>query len=67
MPRNRWRVTAEKFRSANRQTAARDADLVASQSQMVIIEKAPERVFSADEPRETRHHGSGQGTDCRAP
>jgi hypothetical protein len=38
--RNRWRVTAERFRSADRQTAARDPDLVAAQSQMVIIEKA---------------------------
>ena len=49
VPRNRWRVTAEKFRSADRQTAARDADLVAAQSQMVIIEKALERAFPEDE------------------
>lgn len=45
--RNRWRVTAEKFRSADRPTAARDPDLAAAQSHMVIIEKAIERVFSA--------------------
>ena len=47
--RNRWRVTAERFRSADRQTAARDPDLVAAQSQMVIIEKALERAFPEDE------------------
>ena len=49
VPRNRWRVTAEKFRAADRQTAARDPDLVAAQSQMVIIEKALERAFPKDE------------------
>ena len=54
VPRNRWRVTAEKFRSADRQTAARDPDLVAAQSQMVIIEKALERAFPEDEHR--RHN-----------
>ena len=47
--RNRWRVTAEKFRSADRQAAARDPDLVAAQSQMVIIEKALQRAFPKDE------------------
>jgi len=45
VPRNRWRVTAEKFRTADRQTVARDPTLVAAQSQMVLIEKALERVF----------------------
>jgi hypothetical protein len=49
VPRNRWRVTAEKFRATDRQTAARDLDLVAAQSQMVIIEKTLERAFPADE------------------
>jgi hypothetical protein len=49
VPRNRWRVTAEKFRAADRPTAARDTDLVAAQSQMVIIEKALERVFPGDD------------------
>ena len=48
VPRNRWRVTAEKFRTADRQTVARDPDLVAAQSQMVLIEKALERVFPKD-------------------
>jgi hypothetical protein len=48
-PRNRWRVTAKTFRSADRQAAARDPDLIAAQSQMVIIEKALERVFPADD------------------
>lgn len=47
MPRNRWQVTAEKFRAADRQTAAREPDLVTAQSQMVIIEKA----WSARFPR----------------
>lgn len=47
--RNRWRVTAEKFRSANGQTAAREPDLVAAQSQMVIIEKALERALPAND------------------
>jgi hypothetical protein len=49
VPRNRWRVTAEKFRSADRKTAARDLDLVAARSQMVMIEKALERAFPEDE------------------
>ena len=49
VPRNRWRVTAEKFRSADRKTAAHDLDLVAAQSQMVIIEKALERAFPEQE------------------
>ncbi|WP_027582197.1 LPD7 domain-containing protein [Bradyrhizobium sp. Ai1a-2] len=49
VPRNRWRVTAEKFRSIDRDAAARDPDLVAAQSQMVLIEKALERVFPNDE------------------
>ena len=48
VPRNRWQVTAEKFRTADRQTVARDPDLVAAQSQMVLIEKALERVFPKD-------------------
>ena len=49
VPRNRWRVTAEKFRTADRQTAARDPDLVAAQSQMVVIEKALERALPAND------------------
>jgi hypothetical protein len=49
VPRNRWRMTASKFRTADRQTAARDPDLIAAQSQMVIIEKALERAFPKDE------------------
>lgn len=49
VPRNRWRMTAEKFRSADRKTAARDPDLVAAQSQMFVIEKAIERIFPADD------------------
>jgi len=49
VPRNSWRVTAEKFRSVGRQAAAGDADLVAAQSQMVIIERALERAFPEDE------------------
>ena len=53
VPRNRWQVTAEKFRSADRQTAARDPDLVAAESQMIIIEKTLERAFPKDEL--TRH------------
>jgi hypothetical protein len=48
VPRNRWQVTAEKFRTADRQTVARDPDLVAAQSQMVLIEKALERAFPKD-------------------
>jgi hypothetical protein len=49
VPRNRWQVTAENFRSADRQTAARDPDLVAAESQMIIIEKMLERAFPKDE------------------
>ena len=45
VPRNRWRVTAEKFRLADRQTAARDPDLVAAQSQMATIERALEHAL----------------------
>ncbi|WP_166308904.1 LPD7 domain-containing protein [Bradyrhizobium sp. 2S1] len=49
VPRNRWRVTAERFRAADRQTAARDPDLVAAQSQIVALEKLLERAFPKDE------------------
>lgn len=49
VPRNRWRVTAEKFRAADRRAVARDPDLVAAQSQMVNIEKVLERAFPTDE------------------
>ena len=49
VPRNRWRVMAETFRTVDRQTAARDPDLVAAQSQMIIIEKALERAFPRDQ------------------
>jgi hypothetical protein len=49
VPRNRWRVTAAKFREADRQTAARDPDLAAAQSQMVIVEKAFARAFPEHE------------------
>ncbi|UGX89593.1 hypothetical protein G6321_00002305 (plasmid) [Bradyrhizobium barranii subsp. barranii] len=53
VPRNRWRVTAEKFRAADRKTAARDPDLAAAQSQLVVIEKALERAFPDD--KRARH------------
>lgn len=49
LSRNRWQVTAGTFRSADRQTAARNPDLVAAQSQMVVIEKALDRAFPKDE------------------
>ncbi|MBR1231640.1 hypothetical protein JQ611_06195 [Bradyrhizobium sp. AUGA SZCCT0182] len=49
VPRNRWRVTAEKFRSADRQAAARDPALVTAQSQMAIIERALKRAFPDNE------------------
>jgi conjugative element/phage-associated large polyvalent protein len=54
VPRNRWRVTAEKFRSADRQSTARDPDLVAAHSQMVVIEKVLERAFPEDEAARQR-------------
>ncbi len=77
VPRNRWRVTAEKFRSADRKTAARDLDLVAAQSQMVIIEKALERAFPDNErarhsiveaarERIAKHLGQGHSFDRAA-
>lgn len=46
--RNRWHVTAEKFRSADRETAARDPELVGAQSQMAVLEKALEKVLPQD-------------------
>lgn len=49
LPRNRWQVTAEKFREADRQTAVRDPDLAAAQSQMAVIEKTLERAFPKNE------------------
>jgi hypothetical protein len=48
VPQGRWRARAEKFRAADRKAAARDADLVAAQSQLAIIEKALERAFPRD-------------------
>lgn len=44
----RWRARADKFRAADRKAAARDADLVAAQSQLAIIEKALEQAFPRD-------------------
>jgi hypothetical protein len=70
VPRNRWRVTAENFRSADRETAARNPDLIAAQSQIILIEKALERAFPGDErarhsimaaARERIAHHLGQG------
>lgn len=49
VPRNRWRVTAEKFRTVDRGNATNDPGLVAAQSQMVVIEKALERAFPGNE------------------
>ncbi|WP_029084479.1 LPD7 domain-containing protein [Bradyrhizobium sp. th.b2] len=77
VPRNRWRVTAEKFRVTDRQAAASDPDLVAAQSQMVLIEKALERVFPNDEAarhtimeaargRIAQHLGQGHSFDRAA-
>lgn len=77
VPRSRWRVTAEKFRSADWNTAARDPDLVAAQSQMVIIEKALERAFPDNErarhgiveaarERIAKHLGQGHSFDRAA-
>lgn len=45
VPRNRWRVTAEKFRAADRPTAARDPDLVAAQSQWSLSSKRSNASF----------------------
>ena len=70
VPRNRWKVTAEKFRTTDRKTVAGDPDLVAAQSQMALIEKALERAFPKDErarqsimeaARERIAHHLGQG------
>jgi len=43
-----WRSRAARFRSADRRTAARDAELVGAMSQLVMIEKALERAFPHD-------------------
>jgi hypothetical protein len=48
VPQDRWPARAEKFRAADRKAAARDADLVAAQSQLAIVEKALERAFPRD-------------------
>lgn len=48
VPQGRWRARAEKFRATDRTAAMRDADLVAAQSQLAIIEKALERAFPRD-------------------
>jgi hypothetical protein len=77
VPRNRWRVTAEKFRAADRPTAARDPDLVAAESRMVVIEKALERAFPDNErarhsiveaarDRIAKHLGQGHSFDRAA-
>lgn len=49
---NNWQSTAARFRSADRRTAVRDAELVGAVSQLVTIEKALERAFPHD--REVR-------------
>jgi hypothetical protein len=48
LSQGRWRARAEEFRAADGQAAARDADLVAAQSQLVIVEKALERALPHD-------------------
>jgi len=48
VPQGRWRARAEKFRAADRKAAAQDADLVAAQSQLAIIERVLERAFPRD-------------------
>ncbi|WP_027556171.1 LPD7 domain-containing protein [Bradyrhizobium sp. Cp5.3] len=48
LDRNRWRVTAEKFRTADRKAAAADAALAAAESQIIVIEKALERVLAGN-------------------
>jgi hypothetical protein len=48
VPQDGWPARGEKFRAADRKSAARDADLVAAQSQLVIVEKALERAFPRD-------------------
>ncbi|MCK1326738.1 hypothetical protein IVA94_39600 [Bradyrhizobium sp. 156] len=47
--RNRWRVMAETFRTADRHAVARNPDLVAAQSQTVVVERMLERAFPEDE------------------
>jgi hypothetical protein len=47
-PQHPWRGSAERFRVADRKAGARDADLVAAQSQLTIIEKALERALPHD-------------------
>jgi hypothetical protein len=77
VPRNRWRVTAEKFRAADQKTAARDPDLAAAQSQIVVIERALERAFPDNErarhsivemarERIAKHLGQGHSFDRAA-
>jgi hypothetical protein len=74
VPRNRWRVTAKKFRAADRKAAARDPDLAAAQSQIVVIEKVLERAFPDNErarhsiveaarERVAKHLGQGHSFD----
>ena len=43
-----WRSRAVRFRSGDRRTAARDAELVGAVSQLVMIERALERAFPND-------------------
>jgi hypothetical protein len=43
--RNRWSVTAEKFRSLNRTEAVKDPDLVAAHSHLAVIERALQQAF----------------------
>src|SRR3984893_5217406 len=62
VPRNRWRVTAEKFRAADRKAAARDPDLAAAQSQIVVIEKP---LDSRQRARPSQHRRSGPRADCK--
>ena len=38
--RNRWHITAEKFRSADRETVARDPELAGALSQIAVLERA---------------------------
>ncbi|MFH0303315.1 LPD7 domain-containing protein, partial [Bradyrhizobium sp. 31Argb] len=64
--RNHWRVTAERFRAADRRAAARDPDLVAAQSQLVVVENSSSAHSKGRAHASETHRGS-QGAHSPTP
>ena len=67
VPRNRWRVTAETFRAADRLTAARDPDASRGTVTNCSHREVGRTRISKERTRTSEHHGSSQGAHRPTP